>query len=354
LTEAAEVTTDRALPALRVRGALVRLALGMLALASLPACGELHSARADAGPDAEATDVGGGAPAKPEGPDSATPDSSDAALPDAREAALPDAPDAALPDAAADVPAADAPTDASSETFDATPLTPRSADLGRLLLWLDASEPSSVLLTESGRVAVWADLSGNGQDARQTNSDQMPVLRRAALGGRAVIALDPTQSLRLDDYPGLKVPSLTLFIVCRSLVEHANVIGYPILNAAGDDVVPPYWRWSFFHVVGDRMGVGIGTSNSGPPSVVNTRWRVHNVYSYRSWTRDLYRNGRAFYVGEREVAIEYPPAGPGLLLGSLRFEGELAEILIYDGTLSNPAREKVERYLAGRWGIPPE
>jgi hypothetical protein len=224
---------------------------------------------------------------------------------------------------------------------------PRAA--GKLVLWLDGAQRSS-LQVDGDRVGSWLDLSGHDRHARQADALHQPLLRTGALGGKPTLLFDAQRFLQLNDDPALRPEKLSLFIVCRSTVSHAPIIGYPIL-AAGE-LRDPYWRWVFFHNTEDKIDVRIGGEWLASP--INVRWGEFNVYGYRSWSRDVTRNGHAFFRGNSHHKIDYPPSGPGLFIGKFAFNGEIAEILLYDGDLSDHQREKVEQYLLRKWGIKPE
>jgi hypothetical protein len=199
-------------------------------------------------------------------------------------------------------------------------------------------------------VATWSDLSGDGRHAKQRDTLHQPFLRTGALGGKPTLLFDAQRFFQIDDDPALRLEKLTLFVVCRSTVPHAPIIGYPILNAG--ELRDPYWRWVFFHNIEGKIDVRIGAE--WLTSAVNSRWGEFNVYGYRSWSRDVTRNGHAFFRAGSQRKIAYPPGGPGLLIGKFAFNGEIAEILLYEGELPDRQRGKVEQYLLRKWGIKPE
>ena len=77
-----------------------------------------------------------------------------------------------------------------------------------LVLWLDADHEDSLTKNEEGRISRWADRSGMGNDAAQTQAESQPRWETHALGGRPVVHFDGKRFLNagqpaaLDFTPG--------------------------------------------------------------------------------------------------------------------------------------------------------
>jgi hypothetical protein len=224
-------------------------------------------------------------------------------------------------------------------TFD-----PRAIAAGSLLLWLDASQVSSVQLADATHVNRWSDLSGLGHHAAQAMVAMQPTISRA--GALQLVHFEQSQRLIADDKADLRVDELTLFVVCRSTIPHSPIIGYPVLNATGE-LEPPFWRWTFFHSINRGVNIRIGEDDLNTPP--NQSWETLSTYSYRTLRRDLYVNGNSFYDQDGEKRIEYPTL-TYLWIGG--FAGDAAEILLYRGTLSDADRREVEQYLVRKWANP--
>ncbi len=66
-----------------------------------------------------------------------------------------------------------------------------------LVLWLDGADADSLTKGDEGRVSCWADRSGQGNDARQSQAEYQPRWETYALGGRPVVHFDGKRFLNL-------------------------------------------------------------------------------------------------------------------------------------------------------------
>lgn len=101
-------------------------------------------------------------------------------------------------------------------------------DVPGLQLWLDTSQPNSLYkdaaktqpaTVEGDKIAVWADLSGNGFDATNTNATTQPLLTLNKSGGFSGVKFSNTNLLSLGNPAALNLGNLassTIFIVFAS------------------------------------------------------------------------------------------------------------------------------------------
>ncbi|MCS7304631.1 MAG: PEP-CTERM sorting domain-containing protein, partial [Thermoguttaceae bacterium] len=87
-----------------------------------------------------------------------------------------------------------------------------------LLLWLDASDPSTIQTDANGKVQAWLDKSGNNYHATQTDEARRPLPNATALNGRPAIRFDggadgAADGLVIDDNLNLTGRPYTIFIV---------------------------------------------------------------------------------------------------------------------------------------------
>jgi hypothetical protein len=243
------------------------------------------------------------------------------------------------------------PTPIATPTPTATP-TPDLVTTG-LVIWLKAD--AIMDLSDGDPVGVWPDLSGNGNDARQSISGRKPTYKTSISNDKPGLRFDGVDDgLIIVDDPSYKSSQIHLFLVCRSFSPQRAVIGYPHASTHVD----PWFRWVFFHSSatpdGINIRIDINDVNAGETRV-NNRWEIFSIYSYDTKLRDIYVNGLLFFDGAGRP-ITYPNA-TGLRIGfdadgTENLNGDIAEIILYNRTLSDPERQQVEQYLSNKYGIP--
>ena len=212
-------------------------------------------------------------------------------------------------------------------------------------LWLDASDLASMATAEGNRgaqlvqgdeIVAWGDRSGLGNDARVFHEGKAPALH---LEGEQAIAQRP--SLRFEggfmEVRGLDVRpealgALTTFSVVRG----------------GSGVVIWVQRQNGFD---KRQHTAFGTTGDVPSLTTASI----EGQTERHWANRVEQEGSP---SERALM----PGGPGIGIGALlyAFEGyegaydqdfTLAELLVFEGALSDEDRAAIESYLVARWRI---
>jgi hypothetical protein len=208
-------------------------------------------------------------------------------------------------------------------------------------LWLDASDPSSITKDSNGLVSQWNDKSGNGHHATQSTESLKPISGTATINGNNALKFDGTDD-RLENSSLTTGQPFSVFAVIK------------------DDISSGSFRtwWS-----GDSGATRSFLQNSNGNN--RSMWADSYLYNGSSttnneiWTAEfngsssvLYVDGTAgttgnvgdnsingFWIGE-ENGSNYP-----------NWNGLIGEILIFDAILSEADRQKVEGYLAQKWGL---
>jgi prepilin-type N-terminal cleavage/methylation domain-containing protein len=237
-----------------------------------------------------------------------------------------------------------------SSTVSATPLdlwTP--ADLGGTTLWLDATDPADFTLAGDA-VVEWRDRSGNGRHVGQTNPSARPVRVAQQLNTRAVVRwgttyqqLVTTQTVSLGDFDAFVVFRDTGTEQYERLIDHGYVNGFWL---GRDSNAASSWR--------------SGVQESAVPygravSLADGAW--HILQTRRSGTTHAIRgNGGTPTTGTVPgVATTAHRIGIGAWADGFGDQflrnGSIAEVLIVPRALTDVERERVEGYLAHRWGL---
>lgn len=243
-----------------------------------------------------------------------------------------------------------------------------------LQLWLDASDASTLydattggsLVAADGTVARWEDKSGNARHA--TEASNKPTRKVAAQNGLDVVRGNGTSSrLACAAFSSSLVRSVFVVAVSQETPQvdtYAMLLGQAdsALTGDGDDC------WFFGATADgtgsqwDRVRAWISDGSAGISAFVDTAFVTNEaaLYSYINNGTGVFRKGNE--------SATFPSAGQhqtrtkqlglfcahpfGTSPNTINFwDGDIAEIIIYDSALSDTDREAVENYLMTKWAI---
>lgn len=228
----------------------------------------------------------------------------------------------------------------SSVVYDKTSQLWTPAALGAdLALWLDADDASTITLNGS-TVSQWSDKSGNNRHATQSVSASQPTYDATGFNGKpAVTWID---NLNRMDTPTFAAQSF--YFVTRY-----------------SDGLQATWLYSFQGLLGGNH-VPIGLIGRLAPT--DDYWYTGNTFSNirrdggseantntSTVTALPFPNG---IIGASAVSATTPPSG--WMIGNDRrfvgrgWTGPMAEIIATPTLLSTNDRQKLEGYLAWKWG----
>jgi len=215
--------------------------------------------------------------------------------------------------------------------------------------WIDASDATTV--TKATNVVSWLDKSGNGNHATVVTGN--PTLTKNALNGLSVLTFGGATNLNSP----LSMPTtspLTYFCVAKPAT--GGFISVSAINGGGGNYRPNtlmmyeastgYWWFSGGTGGTDGNTITLATSTSRYDINANY-WSPNytqvniNGTSYASSTGApaSLTAGGTFLVGRASgPAIEY-------------WNGTIAEIIVYNTTLTTTQRQQVETYLANKWAL---
>ena len=245
-------------------------------------------------------------------------------------------------------------------------------------LWLDAADASTVT-TVSGAVSQWNDKSGNARHATQSNAGNRPTYQSAAINSRNAIRFlaASAQTLQCAGTAGsfsfLHASQGLIFIVGsvgttadpnalygiagnsggfiasrigfnfvwddRSTVASSNRLGASAFNGNNVNV--------FTHGVQDVLlpqSAGIfGVATDATNATLSQRITLLiNGSSYQGNTSSATANSNNalfdWQIGDYQT-------------GSAFFQGDVAEMIIVSGAVTTDTRQRIEGYLAHKWGL---
>jgi hypothetical protein len=216
-----------------------------------------------------------------------------------------------------------------------------------LVFWLDANDGGSLQIDQNNRVRSWNDKSPRRNNTLQTNLESRPIYRKEAFAG---IEFNGTSSFLPipNGYNLVQGNSFTVCVVEKRKSSKGNnfflggleggrnnnlVLGYIANNAI---------RFAFF-------------SNDVDGNVPNFQASLEPV---RVWVFEKTPTGRNIYLNgqrlngdsNREILVGWPGAALGRF-GGIFYEGILHEVLVFNPGLDSGRRERIEGYLAHKWGL---
>lgn len=212
-----------------------------------------------------------------------------------------------------------------------------------LTLWLDASEASSITLNGS-TVAQWNDKSGNNRHATQPTAASQPTYTPSGLNGKPIITFPGDGNRGFVLASGVPIP--------RDMTSVSQGLGYLYsANTASERIayfgLGPNLFWST--ATGSPANLPIpGRDNTSTfieqYTAQNNNWEVLLNGSVAasgtisvSWTN----NNELTQIGLKWGASTSIPSWTGII----------AEIVWTNAVMSLADRQKLEGYLAWKWGL---
>lgn len=238
-----------------------------------------------------------------------------------------------------------------------------SQGISGLLLWLDASDASTVI-ESGGSVSQWSDKSGNSRHMIQSVEADKPLTGVTTQNGLNTISLDgATQYLRHVGPLGIDGSGGgTAFIVCRVQAGSTTTnIAMSMGSTSGAGGTTRYFDHNIDTVnSGFRFNNGnrLFSSSAGIVSRLTT-WKWGSGANYGS--HEYYLDG----VAPAEATSAADTAIPNILdevihvgvrldssavVGGF-FLGDIAEIRAYNRDLSSLEQTTIESELSTKWGI---
>ena len=236
-----------------------------------------------------------------------------------------------------------------------------------LALWLDASDSSTITLNGS-TVSAWADKSSNGYDMSQGTAANQPAYVTNALDGKPVIRTDGND--RLDNITSSlfrNVGVATWVAVAKYPVATGQGNAALLMCTRGDAnnstrfmlTANPSPGGAFMGVAGRRLDTDLFQAlASSTPRIVDTWFLEIGQADYANAQVNHWTNGTQDITGAVfQTAGNTEDTDPLSVnvFGSTNILApngtEIAEGIAIEGPLSTDDRQKLEGYLAWKWGL---
>ena len=217
-------------------------------------------------------------------------------------------------------------------------------------LWLSASDLNGTGVYTSQpangtAISTWVDKSGNGYNAVQANPSLQPLMHYAAINNLPAVLFDGANS-ELDN---TALPGKTTSTTFSVLNQQTGGPSFQTILAGSS----PSQMSFFFGSSSDNFMTLFGTdlawddaTTANSPAVSVTSPHVLSLTN-DSTTARPYVDGTAQTT---RLGSTIAFTGYNIGLPSQNFKGDLAELIYYDRALSDNEREKVECYLARKYG----
>ena len=244
-------------------------------------------------------------------------------------------------------------TSTTSSTTSTTTIDPSTLwDPSQIIssIWLDASDTSTIT-HDANLISQWSDKSGNDNHATQSSNGSKPILNASDPDGKVIIDFDGINDSLLA--PTLNInQSYSIYLVAKSNKTSSGT---------------PHDRDR------DYLFDGIGPGQERTLIALNRSGKV-DMYAYNSWANSSINTPTGYFVisavcntSSSSLALNGTNV-TGLTIGASSFtngltiganmsstsdflDGSIAEFLIIDETSSTSTRQRVEGYLAHKWGI---
>lgn len=221
-------------------------------------------------------------------------------------------------------------------------------------LWLDAADASTVT-TVSGGVSQWSDKSGNARHATQATAGSRPTVASAALNSKNVVTFDGNNDFL--SLPGITLDTDNTFVFSVYQRSSAGVHSIDVgsIPESQADSVRGYGNWWFTDNI---LYSQLRTSN---PSTFGTHGTAStstgafiNSLARNSTGTQAWRNGSTLGTRQQVSATLNPVLSyvgrQGVASGGYA-SGYIAEIVVGRFDISDLNRQKIEGYLAHKWGL---
>lgn len=207
--------------------------------------------------------------------------------------------------------------------------------------WYDADDAATI--TESGgSVSQWDDKSGNGNNATQGAGANQPTTGTDTINGVNAIDFDA-----FAEYMNMSVSvagsTMSMFMVAT---KSADLSRYVISMTGSQPAFLSNWSSKDFEYYGATPRITLATTTTTSASIleaVSTSGGTTDTYLDGSSTGSV--GGQTSFVGK---SFESLGATPG---GGSYFNGQIGEVVLMDTLATTDERQKIEGYLAWKWGL---
>lgn len=234
------------------------------------------------------------------------------------------------------------------------PLTKYPVTVNGLVLWLDASDISTII-HDAGKVSKILDKSGKSNYAVQSVENNRPTTGIRSVAGKNVIDFDPSvqaQYLQFTSNKAVSVP-FTVFVVA-GLDSSANqsILSRQTGAVAGHWTLIKNGGFNIFQT----YAFGSAGLASGSVKTFNSNTNIHCIHLAEGSTLRYSLNNDTLSGDANTISGYDNNVALKLVLGASPsginpMDGFIAEVLVYNKIMSVGEIGITNRYLSNKWGV---
>ena len=214
-------------------------------------------------------------------------------------------------------------------------------------LWLDAEDDQSIILN-GATVSQWNDRSGNGRNATQATAANQPTYTTAGLNNKPILTFNGTTNVMSVDLSFVADASYSVLAVTARTSNRANNFFIGGNSQLTNRQLIAGWisDLSFVYAqFGNDVSVTV-------PGYTVTTPLIFALGLNTSVGRNVYLDGTLGNSNTNTTALISNTGGVlGAWSNNTFYQGYIAELAITTGVLSVDNRQKLEGYLAWKWGL---
>ncbi|MCY4645038.1 MAG: Ig-like domain repeat protein, partial [Bacteriovoracales bacterium] len=230
------------------------------------------------------------------------------------------------------------------------------SDHSDLVLWFDSGDLATLftdstctttVASDDDPVACWTDKSGNDNRATQSTSDAIPTYDADTNS----VFFDGSNFMNIEDDTNFPYGStgrsiFILFFRSEQDIQYRFTFSYGVYSSGYGLGVGTLWSFCMFY---GSPALG----ESGCSSI--NQWEMGGYFFDGTDTGSLYHDGALKQSGD-DLSWELSPSSQKIgYLAAPNIDGHwlgnIREIIMFDSTLDTDDRQKVEGYLACKWGL---
>lgn len=217
-------------------------------------------------------------------------------------------------------------------------------DIAGLALWLKAD---SLSLNNDDPVGTWADSSGNGLDVTAAGAAR-PTFKTAILNNKPVVRF-ATDDVLTSTAVAVAGAAFSVFTV----LKFATTAGFQTPFFNGDQPIGNGWALMLGGGAAGKRGFffrGIAVADDGDAT---TSWETWTVIRTSAPSLDMYVDGSLTSLAGNTSSVITPTTQVEVGGGGGFYNGDIAELVVYDSALSTGDQQGIESYLYNKWFVAP-
>ena len=223
------------------------------------------------------------------------------------------------------------------------------------VLWLDASTLS---YADGADLTTWTDLSGNNNDLAQSNASYTPIFRDNGvnnINGHPIAEFSKADNrIIINPFSDMPTSGITTFIIYKTSDSGDGLVSYN--TASQDNAFLLFDNASLRTDINGSNNVSGYAFNSGSWQIMSHKWKSsggdliinHNGDQAHTAT---FQNGVSIPTGGCLAIGGEQDAVDGGYSAAQAFQGDIAEIIMYNSFLNSAQRIIVENYLSEKYAL---